>query len=925
MADFCTAVLSNTGGYYNINIGRVGTGKATVDGAGSFLGAYGFAPRITVGDQGGNGQLDITGGGAAGALSVVIGRREGNGQVLVYGAGSELNVNSGYGQYGTYNSNDYSGSGASIQIGRQMGGGQLQIFGGGVVNVTNTDGVTDGARVVVGRDGGNGAVNVSGVGSELNIVQYGAVGDDSGFGARLQVGVSGEGEGNAFVSYGGVINVLGDKAQVQVGANHDDSPTGNIPNSLAIGYGGVVNVNSQTGTQAASVRVGTEGNSGFVSVNGSGSQLNIESSTLSNNGFAANVMLGHYGGSGTLYVADGGKVKIDGGGGAFPNLILGSYDGTGLVMVTGSGSAIDIHGTSTQSFGSGGALMVGGTPSTHHGDGLLRIADGGSITLHSPNSIMGIAVEHGGSSGAVEVTGAGSSLNVGGTLAIGGGADMMPDTDGGLGILDFNPARNGGTAGLIVTDGATLSAQDILIGAGANVDLSGNITGNLHNYGFFAIGVESSATLNLTGDFNMENGQAALLFSIEDFNGGTGDMFNVTGDAHINFRTNILALNVDPGTNFGIGARYTMGSVSGHLDFKETVVYDLNSGASFRAFATGAGLVRLESLTGLFNGFAYEDKTDGNNSANTLTGDAMDNYINGKGGADNLSGADGGDVLLGGGGNDTLNGDNGRDLLIGGASNDIMNGGRGNDKLDGGTGVDTMHGDDHDDHLLGGGGGDTLFGDNGNDTLDGEGGADTLHGGNGNDILRGGGGNDILNGDSGNDLLFGEADHDTLNGGGGDDLLFGNVGNDTLNGDGGDDTLNGGDGNDTLDGGSQSDILIGGAGADSLTGGAGGDVFRFFNASEIGTNSGNRDVITDFQSGLDLIDLSGIDANSNTADDDFFTFIGSSSFTGNAGELRRINSGGDKLVQGDVDGDGIADFRLEITGGVSVTESDFIL
>lgn len=926
------ATNSNTGGYYSINIGRAGgSGAAYVDGAGSFLGAYGFGSRITLGDQGGHGRLSLSNGGAAGALNVVIGRREGDGVVSVYGAGSQLNLNNSYGQFGIYNGNDYSGGGPVIDVGRQLGSGSLQITNGGVTNVHNTDGLTDGAIVRLGRDGGNGNLGVDGAGSQLNIVQYGAIGDDASHGARLLIGASGAGSGSANVSYSGEINILGDGARLRVGVNDDFSSAAGEPDVLAIGYGGIVNVNSMNGRHAAKVDVGYEGNHGAILVSGAGSQLNIESSTLSPTGyayhfthsFAAGMILGAYGGTGDLQVYAGGKVKIDGGGGMFPGLTLGLYDGEGRAIVSGAGSAIDIHGTNTAAPGSGGFLMVGGTPDTHHANGSLLISNGGTVTLHSPNSIMGIALEEGGSSGMVEVTGAGSALNVGGILAIGGGASDTPDTDG-LGGMTLDPTRLGGSAFLRVVDGATLSASEIIVGSGANVNLTGNITGNLHNFGFFTIGEDSSATMNLMGDMNLESGSAGLFFSIEDYNGGIGDMFNVSGDAHINFRTNVLALTIEPGTNFGIGARYTMGSVGGLLDFKETTVYDLVSGAAFRAYATNAGLVRLESLTGLFNGFAYEDQTNDTNAGNTLTGDAADNYINGRGGADTLSGADGGDVLLGGGGNDILNGDNGRDLLIGGGGNDVMNGGRGNDRLEGGVGADTMHGDDHDDILLGGGGGDTLFGDNGNDTLDGEGGNDTLHGGNGDDILRGGGGNDILNGDSNNDTLFGEDGADTLNGGAGDDRLFGNAGSDTLNGDGGNDLLVGGDGDDILDGGSQSDILIGGAGTDTLTGGSGADLFVFNDVSEIGMTPGNRDVITDFQHGLDVIDLSGIDANSNTGVDDFFTFIGSSSFSGTAGELQRTNSGGNKLVQGDVDGDGVADFRLEITGGVSVTASDFI-
>lgn len=79
-------------------------------------------------------------------------------------------------------------------------------------------------------------------------------------------------------------------------------------------------------------------------------------------------------------------------------------------------------------------------------------------------------------------------------------------------------------------------------------------------------------------------------------------------------------------------------------------------------------------------------------------------------------------------------------------------------------------------------------------------------------------------------------------GGSARDLLWGNEVANVLSGLGGNDVLNGFEGNDTL---------IGGTGTDTLTGGAGDDVFVF-------ANDGSTDTITDFQSGHDRIDLSGI-------------------------------------------------------------------
>lgn len=69
----------------------------------------------------------------------------------------------------------------------------------------------------------------------------------------------------------------------------------------------------------------------------------------------------------------------------------------------------------------------------------------------------------------------------------------------------------------------------------------------------------------------------------------------------------------------------------------------------------------------------------------------------------------------------------------------------------------------------------------------------------------------------------------------------------------GNDTLLGGTGGDTLVGGDGNDILGGGIGRDRLTGNAGSDVFRFDRAA---TAVAHRDVIVDFESGVDKIQLS---------------------------------------------------------------------
>ncbi|MEI6642385.1 MAG: M10 family metallopeptidase [Novosphingobium sp.] len=99
-------------------------------------------------------------------------------------------------------------------------------------------------------------------------------------------------------------------------------------------------------------------------------------------------------------------------------------------------------------------------------------------------------------------------------------------------------------------------------------------------------------------------------------------------------------------------------------------------------------------------------------------------------------------------------------------------------------------------------------------------------------------------GGSGNDAITGNGANNRLQGGAGGDLIRGGLGTDTLEG---------GAGNDKLIGNAGDDRLIGGTGVDRLIGGAGRDTFVF---DALPTSARERDVIGDFVSGSDHIELS---------------------------------------------------------------------
>ncbi|CAA6816060.1 MAG: Alkaline phosphatase (EC [uncultured Thiotrichaceae bacterium] len=122
-----------------------------------------------------------------------------------------------------------------------------------------------------------------------------------------------------------------------------------------------------------------------------------------------------------------------------------------------------------------------------------------------------------------------------------------------------------------------------------------------------------------------------------------------------------------------------------------------------------------------------ENKLNGTNRADTLTGTKNDDIINGRGGNDTLIGNKGNDRLNGGNGKDTLRGGQGNDTLLGGNGNDKLRGGAGNDQLNGGTGADNLRGNAGDDTLIGGRGNDVFMDDEG---------VNIIKGGNGRDTLR---------------------------------------------------------------------------------------------------------------------------------------------------------------------------------------------
>ncbi|MGH6736861.1 MAG: beta strand repeat-containing protein [Methyloceanibacter sp.] len=155
---------------------------------------------------------------------------------------------------------------------------------------------------------------------------------------------------------------------------------------------------------------------------------------------------------------------------------------------------------------------------------------------------------------------------------------------------------------------------------------------------------------------------------------------------------------------------------------------------------------------------------------------------------------------------------------------------------------------------------------------------------------------------------------DSIDAKGGNDKVDARAGNDTIFGGSGKDTLKGGDGNDVITGGAHHDLLYGGSGSDD---------FDFNKISESKKGS-QRDKINHFQRNQDDIDLRDIDAKGGVSGNQKFKWIGKDDFSETKGELRYEDNGSKVIVQGDVNGDGKADFEIFVAVG-SLAKGDFLL
>jgi Ca2+-binding RTX toxin-like protein len=308
--------------------------------------------------------------------------------------------------------------------------------------------------------------------------------------------------------------------------------------------------------------------------------------------------------------------------------------GTGLVRVTVNGSADTTLPSIQPSIVR--AISVVGSDS----DNVIDVSGVTAATFPfvDPITSLGVQISVDGDDGNDTITG---SLDLGGTLDGGNGADTITGMDGADSI-------DGGDGADSINAGA---GNDTVTGDDGNDTIDGGTGDDQVDAGNGA----DSVTGN-TGNDTINSGDGA-----DVVDGGDGDDFinGMSGE-------DSLVGGADNDTIFG-------GS--------ENDIIEGGDGNDF------------------LNGQAGDDTAIGGTGSDTALGGGGRDSLLGGGGDDILNGQSGNDTLAGESGSDRIYGGSGNDLLDGGDDNDTVLGHSGNDTIDGGAGTDLLVGGSGNDQI----------------------------------------------------------------------------------------------------------------------------------------------------------------------------------------------------------------------------------
>jgi Ca2+-binding RTX toxin-like protein len=508
----------------------------------------------------------------------------------------------------------------------------------------------------------------------------------------------------------------------------------------------------------------------------------------------------------------------------------------------------------------GGAVTISGYPAVAYGD---QVDQPEAVTLDSEYTLYdGEALGQGSSGGPVWVTGANGVDNVVGLVSSGSGDQgfFTEITDTALNTIETWVAEDDGTATPTPGSGGSTPAPsgyapETVLGAG-NAVVSLNLPNAVAGLGATLLAqltasIDARAVVaeNATGGGSLPTVPTRkvgeLVISSTQYvalpSAYKAVVDNAAGASTVNLSPDANDTVVASGGPFALMAGSTSGTLVGGT---AGVLFTQAASAGNWEIALGGGTNTIVAGGG----------------NNTIAAGTGQNLIFLGGGASSVS-STGIDTIVGGAGASTVSAGTSTALVFAGASALTFIGaspasvgagalastviaGAGGATVYGGTSNTLFFGDGPSDYI-GGGGDDTVLGGSGPLTANADGSSALIFGGtSGDNQLSSGNGQATLVGGGSGDVLSATGDTAAV--------LVGGPGAETLTGAASSaaNILFGGSGNEVIIGGSGNDALIAGSGNDTLTGGAGVNVFLFING-----DAGGTDLVTDFVTGQDYIDL----------------------------------------------------------------------
>lgn len=546
-------------------------------------------------------------------VNVAVGENT-TGAVLVDGVGSTINVLAPQGAIGVSVNSDFIASGS--------GDGTFEVTNQGVVNVLST--TPGNGSFTVGQGSGNGLLDVN-TGGIVNVDgpmrisvanasinnQIGTVSVNNGGtinAQRVEVGT----QGNILIDGADSLYNVGDELRLGEGGQNGGTANLSVTDGATVSIGG----GNESGAFGSGLTIGQGTTAGTATIDNA---TVIIDRNLDSSGVQLNVP-GQ--GSGTLVIQNGGSVRLQddseeataANDGVFVGGSVPGSNATGELTVQGAGSALSVE-SANGAFFAIGSSSGGGESAT----GVLNILDGAVVDVTSGSPAGSIITVGSGTNttGTLNLSGAGSSLNTDGSISLGlgqadSGSALLQVTDQAelnISALDpnlgfLNVGVGSSNAAVEINTGGVVNADNVQISTSASENGTGIVTvedtGVLNANQIFVGNrgvLEGSGTVNADVLVVLEGGAANLgslgnsgvlinggqLNSAANFDLGqsgnqslsitTGGQFNAVGDSLIGSSGFSSALLLSDANS--------LFSITGAAAVNTTIA--ANSGATFQA------------------------------------------------------------------------------------------------------------------------------------------------------------------------------------------------------------------------------------------------------------------------------------------------------------------------------------------------------